>query len=112
MEKREVEKAVVHALVSLIEYVHDEIVLKSFLEKSTGSIRLFSFDEGRTLSEKIIPFDTFILIIDGNAEIVIDGKQNWLDTGHSIVVPAHYAYLLKAKKRFKMISAVIRNGYE
>ena len=112
MEGREIDKAVVHNIAKIIEYVTDKITIKSILEKTTGSIRLFSLDAGETLTEKIIPFDTFILIIDGKAEIVIDGKSNLLGTGSSIIIPAHNANFIKANERFKMISTVIKNGYE
>lgn len=71
-----------------------------------------SFDDGEGLSEKTSPFDTFAQIIDGNAEIVIDGKSNLLATGQSIIIPAHTSNTIKANERFKMISTVIKSGYE
>ena len=108
----EVEKAKPLIIVEIIEYVPNSVVIKTIIKKSTGNISAVSFDTGEALSEKIIPYDTFVQIIDGKAEIVIDGKPNMLDTGQSIIIPAHKSNIVKANVRFKMISTIIKNGYE
>jgi quercetin dioxygenase-like cupin family protein len=98
--------------VEIIEYVSNSVVIKSIIKKTTGNISAVSFDTGEALSEKKVPFDTFIQIIDGNAEIIIDGISNFLNTGQSIVIPAHTSNIVKANERFKMISTIIKSGYE
>ena len=71
-----------------------------------------SLDTGEALTEKISPFDTFIQIIDGRAEITIDGKNHVLETGQGIIIPAHKSQIVSANERFKMISTVIKSGYD
>jgi quercetin dioxygenase-like cupin family protein len=112
MEKNWVKKGKAHIIVEIIEYVPDSVVIKSIIQKTTGSISAVSFDAGKALAEKIIPFDTFVQIISGKAEIIIDGISNLLNTGQSIIIPAHSANIVKANERFKMISTVIKSGYE
>ena len=112
MHNTEVEKAKVHVIVEIIEYVANSIVHKSILKKTTGNIKVVSIDTGKALTEKIIPFDTFVQIIEGKAEIIIDGIPNILNTGQSIIIPAHTSNIFKAIERFKMISTVIKSGYE
>jgi quercetin dioxygenase-like cupin family protein len=112
MNSIEVEKATAHIIVEIIEYVSNSVVIKSIIKKTTGNISAVSFDTGEALSEKKVPFDTFIQIIDGNAEIIIDGISNFLNTGQSIVIPAHTSNIVKANERFKMISTIIKSGYE
>jgi len=112
MNNNEVEKAKAHIIVEIIEYVPNSVVIKSIIKKTTGNISAVSFDTGEALTEKIIPFDTFVQIIDGKAEIVIDGISNLLDTGQSIIIPAHTSNIVKANERFKMISTIIKSGYE
>jgi quercetin dioxygenase-like cupin family protein len=112
MKSIEVEKATAHIIVEIIEYVSNSVVIKSIIKKTTGNISAVSFDTGEALSEKKVPFDTFIQIIDGNAEIIIDGISNFLNTGQSIVIPAHTSNIVKANERFKMISTIIKSGYE
>ena len=71
-----------------------------------------SFDSGEGLSEKKSPFDTFVQIIEGKADIVIDKISNILQTGQGIIIPAHSSNLIKPNGRFKMISTIIKSGYE
>ena len=71
-----------------------------------------SFDSGEGLTEKTTPFDTFVQIIEGKAEIVISKISHLLQTGQSIVIPAHASNLVKPNGRFKMILTVIKSGYE
>ncbi|MEO7992631.1 MAG: cupin domain-containing protein [Chryseolinea sp.] len=112
MENVEVEKSKVLIIVEIIEYIPNSVVIKTIIKKSTGNVTVVSFDSGEALSEKISPFDTFIQVIDGNAEIVINGDSNLLETGQSIIIPAHSRNTIKANVRFKMISTIIKSGYE
>ena len=99
-------------IVEIIEYIPNSIVSRTILKKSTGNVSLMSLDTGEALTEKISPFDTFIQIIDGRAEITIDGKNHVLETGQGIIIPAHKSQIVSANERFKMISTVIKSGYD
>lgn len=112
MEQSDVEKSTVHITVEIIEYVPNSVVIKTILKKSTGNISVMSFDSGEGLTERITPFDAFAQIIDGQAELVIEGKSNLLKTGQSIVIPAHASNFVRPNGRFKMILTVIKSGYE
>lgn len=108
----EVEKSKALIIVEIIEYVPDSVVIKTIIKKTTGNVNAVSFDTGEKLEEKTSPFDTFIQIIDGKAEIIIEGNSKLLETGQSIIIPAHSRNSIKANNRFKMISTVIKSGYE
>lgn len=110
MENTEIEKSKSLITVEIIEYVPDAVVIKTIIKKSTGNISLMSFDSGKGLTERTIPFDTFAQIIDGMAEIVIDGHANLLATGQSIVIPAHSPSHINPNGRFKMIMTVIKSA--
>jgi quercetin dioxygenase-like cupin family protein len=112
MEYLELEKAKAHITVEIIEYIPNSVVIKTILKKTTGNVSVMSFDSGEGLGEKTTPFDTFVQIIDGKAEIVIDGVSNLLLTGQSIVIPAHAPNYVNPNGRFKMIQTVIKSGYE
>ncbi len=108
----EFEKSKAFIIVEIIEYIPNSVVIKTIIKKTTGNVSAVSFDSGETLTEKTSPFDTFIQVIDGKAEIVIDDKSNLLETGQSIIIPAHIRNTIKANMRFKMISTIIKSGYE
>jgi quercetin dioxygenase-like cupin family protein len=108
----ELEKSKSHIIVEIIEYMANSVVIKTIIKKSTGNISIMSFDSGEGLTEKTSPFDTFVQIIEGKAEIVIDKKSNVLESGQGIIIPAHSPNFIKPNGRFKMISTIIKSGYE
>ncbi len=108
----EIEKDKTHLTVEIIEYVPSSVVSKTILKKLTGSIMAMAFETGQGMLEKTSPFDTYAQIIEGQAELVIDGIPFLLHTGQSIIIPAHKSNLIRANGRFKMLQTVIKNGYE
>jgi quercetin dioxygenase-like cupin family protein len=108
----ELTKAVPHIVVELIEYVNNAVVSKTILKKSSGNVTAMSFDTGEELSDKISPFDNFIQIIDGVAELTINNKVHQLKLGNGIIIPAHAQHAFNAKEKFKIISTIIKSGYE
>ncbi len=112
MEHTDIEKANAFIIVEIIEYVPNSVVIKTIIKKTTGNITAVSFDSGEGLAEKTTAFDTFIQVIDGTAEILINGVSNVLETGQSIIIPANARNTIKANVRFKMLSTIIKSGFE
>lgn len=108
----ELERSKAHIIVEIIEYVPNSVVMKTIIKKSTGNVSMMSFDYGEGLTEKSSPFETFVQIVEGEAEIVIDKQSSELKTGQGIVIPAHSSHYIKPNGRFKMISTIIKSGYE
>ncbi len=111
-EKGELEKAKIHIIVEIIEYVPNAVLSKTIIKKSTGNISVSSFDAGEEQAAKTSPFDTFIQIIDGSAELMINEKRFRLNLGEGIIIPAHTTHTFNANEQFKMISTIIKSGYE
>lgn len=108
----ELEKSKSHIVVKIIEYVPNAVLSKTILKKITGNITISSLDAGEELSEKTTPFDTYIQIIDGNAELSINNKKYYLKLGDGIIIPAHSKHNFTATEQFKMLSTIIKSGYE
>ncbi len=108
----ELDKGKVHIIVEIIEYIPNAVLSRTIIKKATGNVTVMSFDTGEELAEKMSPFDTFIQIIDGAAEVMIDKQLHLLPLGTGVVIPAHALHYFSAKEQFKMISTVIKSGYE
>ena len=108
----EIEKSKQHLLIEIIDYTANAVTSKAIIQKTTGNISILAIDTGEALAEKISPFDTFIQVIEGTAEVRIEDHPNLLQTGEGIIIPAHTSNVVKANGRFKMISTVIKSGYE
>lgn len=108
----ELEKSNVHIIVEILEYVPHSVVSKTILKKATGQICVSSFDAGEELQQKTSPFDVYIQIIDGTAVVGIKDKNYKLRLGEGIIIPAHTLHRFNASEQFKMVSTVIKSGYE
>jgi len=111
-ENIELEKSKPHIIVEILEYVPSSILIRTIIKKTTGNITVTSVDAGEELAEKTSPFDTFIQIIDGAAQVEIRDKKYKLRLGEGIIIPAHSSHRFNANEQFKMISTIIKSGYE
>lgn len=112
MEESVMEKAKNFINVEIIEYQPNSVVIKAIIKKTTGNVTAVSFDMGEALAETNTPYDTFIQIIDGAAEIQINDTSHILTVGQAIIIPANARNTITANERFKMISTTIKSGYE
>jgi len=108
----ELEKSVPHIIVEIIEYVPNSVLSKTIIKKTTGNITAMAFDTGEELTERTLPFDAFVQVIDGKAEILVDRRSTILSLGQGMIIPAHALSMIKASERFKIILTVIKSGYE
>ncbi len=100
--------AEIYKLVDAVEYQAGSVVSKQVIKKPTGNITLFAFDKGEGLSEHTAPFDAFVQILDGKAEITIGGRSYNLSTNEFVIMPAGISHSLKAVEKFKMMLVMIR----
>ena len=103
-----IEKAKVFVPNDVIDYAEGGIVSKEFIHTGGGSVTLFSFDAGQNLSEHSAPFDAMVMIIDGEAEILIEGQPHYPKAGEVLIMPANHPHAVNAKTRFKMMLTMIR----
>ena len=96
-------------LVDLLDYQEQSVVSRTLIEKPTGTVTLFAFDQGQGLSEHTAPFDALVHILDGEAEIALSGIPAIVKQGEMIIMPANEPHALKAIKRFKMMLIMIRS---
>jgi len=96
-------------LADLVDYQEQAVVSKTLIEKKTGTVTLFAFDEGQGLSEHTAPFDAMVYVMDGEVEIKISGEPYVLKQGDMIIMPANKPHALKAIKKFKMMLTMIRS---
>ncbi len=97
-------------LASLVDYQEKAVVSRTIIDKKSGTVTLFSFDAGQTLSEHTAPFDAMVYILDGEADVAISGKGFHLKEGDMIIMPENRPHSLRAPKKFKMLLTMIATG--
>lgn len=98
----------VTAQASLIDYQKGAVVSRTLLKQSGGTITAFAFDAGEGLSEHTAPFDAFVLMVEGEAEVSLSGEPRRVKAGELVKLPANQPHALRAATRFKMILVMIR----
>lgn len=108
MKNNEFEKGKKFSYNNSIAYANKAVVSKHVLKTETGNISLFAFDQGEGLSEHTAPFDAVVYIVDGKADILINGQSNLLEAGETIIMPANIPHALTAIEKFKMVLTMIK----
>jgi quercetin dioxygenase-like cupin family protein len=96
-------------LAGLVEYQEGSVVSREIIRKPTGTVTVFAFDQGEGLSEHTAPFDAMVLILDGEADIMVSGTTHRVRAGQMIIFPKDAVHALTAVKRFKMMLVMIRS---
>jgi quercetin dioxygenase-like cupin family protein len=99
----------INKLEDMIDYQKQSVVSKTLIEKETGTVTLFAFEQGQGLSEHTAPFDALVYILEGEVEITISGNPHKLGRGEVIVMPANEPHALRALKSFKMMLTLIKS---
>jgi quercetin dioxygenase-like cupin family protein len=92
----------------LASYQPGSVVSRTLIDKKIGTLTLFAFDQGQGLSEHTAPYDAFVQVLDGSAAITIGGKEQQVEAGQMIIMPANVPHSLRAEQPFKMLLVMIR----
>lgn len=92
----------------LAGYQEGAVVSRILLKRAGGTITLFAFDEGQSLSEHTAPFDAVAHVLEGEAEITIAGTPLGVSAGELVLMPANQPHAITARTRFKMLLTMIR----
>ena len=96
------------SLKDLVAYQDGSVVSKTVIDKKVGTVTLFAFDKEQGLSEHTAPYDALVIIVDGEAEIMVAGTPNRVKAGEMIIMPANKPHSLRAVEQFKMALVMIR----
>jgi len=95
-------------MADLAAYQEGSVVSRQITKADAGNVTLFAFDAGQELSEHTAPFDALVHILDGEAEVRLDGVPHALAAGDAIIMPADVPHAVKATTKFKMLLTMVR----
>lgn len=110
MEKliKNIEHGALFQLADLVEYQDSKVASLTLAQKAGVGITIFAFDKGEGVNTHAAPGDAMVVILDGEAEITIDGTVTRATAGQCIVMPAGIPHAVKSITRFKMILTVVK----
>jgi quercetin dioxygenase-like cupin family protein len=95
-------------LAEMTDYQQGSVVSRTLLQNESGTLTVFSFDEGQALSEHTVPFNAFAQVLDGQAEITIGGNPCLVNAGEIVLMPGGISHKVRAVKRFKMLLTMFK----
>jgi quercetin dioxygenase-like cupin family protein len=95
--------------LGLVDYQEGAVVSRMLLKRAGGTITLFAFDAGQSLSEHTAPFDAVAHVLEGDADITIAGAPLRVSAGKMVLMPANQPHAVSAQTRFKMLLTMIRS---
>lgn len=102
-EHHKIEKSTHNNFSDSINYSNEKFQMKKLFDSDKFEVVGFVFSKGQELKEHTTKFDAFLYIVEGEASIVIDKKENILKTGDFIKLPANIPHAVKSITNFKMI---------
>lgn len=95
--------------LGLADYQGGAVVSRILLKRAGGTITLFAFDAGQSLSEHTAPFDAVAHVLEGDADITIAGTPLTVSAGEMVLMPANQSHAVSARTPFKMLLTMIRS---
>jgi len=96
-------------LLGLTDYQEGAVVSRTLLKRAGGTITLFAFDEGQSLSEHTTPFDAVAHVLEGDANVTIAGISQTVSAGEMVLMPSNQPHAVMARTRFTMLLTMIRS---
>ncbi|HNQ64277.1 MAG TPA: cupin domain-containing protein [Syntrophorhabdaceae bacterium] len=98
----------VFKLKDVADYQEQSVVSREVIRKPNGTMTVFAFDKDEGLSEHTASFDAVVYILEGEAEIRIDGIPYVVKEGEMLIMPANKPHALRAITRYKMLLMMIK----
>lgn len=95
-------------LSDLVDYQEGAIVSRSLVDRDTGTMTVFAFDENQSISEHTAPYDALVQALDGSGRVTISGNEHEIESGDSIVIPKDEPHSLESIGRFKVFLTMIK----
>lgn len=98
------------APLTVADYQEGAIVSRTLLKRGGGTVTLFAFDQGQSLSEHTTPLDAIAHVLEGEALVTIAGSPIAVRSGEMVLMPANQPHAVYATSRFKMLLSMIRSA--
>ncbi len=95
-------------LKDLVSYEQGKVVSLTLAQQPGVGMTLFAFDAGEGVSTHAAPGDAMAYILEGEAQITIDGTVHQVAAGGVIIMPAEIPHAVKAVTPFKMLLTVVK----
>ncbi len=97
------------ALAALITPTEHGIASRVLAKNGGGTVTLFAFDAGESLSEHTAPFDALVLVLEGQFQLTIGGTVVTAGPGTIVRMPGGVPHAVDAKEPARMLLVMLRD---
>lgn len=94
----------------MVAYREGQVVNLTLVNSPSLNLSVISMDKGEGLNTHTAPGDAFVVALDGEGQIIIDGKEFRLKEGESIIMPKNVPHAVMGITQFKMILILVKEG--
>ncbi len=105
---KKIDEGEVIKLADAVDYEAGGVASKSLVQRESFTLTIMAFDKDARIASHSSTGDALVQILEGKAEIDIDGKIFNLCEGQSILMPAKTPHALRAIENFKMMLTVAK----
>ena len=96
-------------LAGLIVPTPDGIASRILAKNGGGTVTLFAFDQGQSLSEHTSPYDALVLTLEGKFVLTIGGRPVDATPGTIVRMPANVPHAVEAADPSRMLLVMLRD---
>jgi quercetin dioxygenase-like cupin family protein len=96
-------------LAGLIVPTPDGIASRILAKNGGGTVTLFAFDQGQSLSEHTSPYDALVLTLEGKFVLTIGGRPVDATPGTIVRMPANVPHAVEAAEPSRMLLVMLRD---
>lgn len=96
------------AFDTLVTPTANGIASRVLSRRAGGSLTLFAFDEGQTLSEHTSPYEALVQVLSGALVLTIGGQPVVASSGHLVRMPAGVPHAVEATAPTRMLLTMLR----
>lgn len=102
--------AQVQQLAAAVEVADGAVVSRTLMKTEGGTVTVFAFDGGQSLSEHTAPFDALVQVLEGTLAVTIDGRAHSLAAGDAVLMPADIPHGVNAPSKVKWMLVMLKSG--
>jgi hypothetical protein len=100
-----------HLIIEITECMSAGKMSRTLIKKSDSDVSVSTLNFPDSESEIAVPYLTFVQVVSGSANLLLNGFPRELNEGDSLVIPAFVKHQFTCQNGFKMISTVLKSGY-
>ena len=104
---KNVERETPFAVAGLVDYEPGRVNSLTLAQQPGCKATVFAIPAGEGIGGHAAPGDAMPFVLEGTAEITINGRSHVVNAGQAIVIPAGAPHSLRAVTDFKMLLTVV-----